>query len=380
MVSSERGGADPVVRRLRADRGVIRLHDDGLHRELFLRTAGTEGPAAHAVRAFLRLRCPRPGSAVGRQRQDRRALAAALPDWVRAHPVHPRRRGPDRWSIRARHPAAAHLRRVPRLDGGPGVHLRQRQRTGRWPGPACGRCRLRRPRRHPGIGDGHLRPSRQLRRRRHGSPHDLGHDRRRRGLAAYLVLARPSADRIIESSPTDRGVLVVHHYLVVANHTLGGHELLDAIRDRMSRGTAEFWILAPATPTTHLVNDFNALSGAFPIDPDVLPGAADAQTRDQAVAEAKSNLDTELHRLREIGATADGAVGDPDPMKAIEKTVAQRRFDEIILSTLPPGISRWLAWDLPHRVRRRTDVPLTVIAAPSSVSERSRPLATQDTP
>ena len=199
-------------------------------------------------------------------------------------------------------------------------------------------------------------------------------------LFAYLVLARPSAGSTIDSLPTDRGVPVVHHYLVVANHTLGGHELLDAIRDRMSRGAAEFWILAPATPTTHLVNDFNALSGAFPIDPDLLPGAADAQTRDQAVAEAKSNLDTELHRLREIGATADGAVGDPDPMKAIEKTVAQRRFDEIILSTLPPGISRWLAWDLPHRVRRRTDVPLTVIAAPSSVSERSRPLATQDTP
>ena len=35
-------------------------------------------------------------------------------------------------------------------------------------------------------------------------------------------------------------------------------------------------------------------------------------------------------------------------MKAIEKALAERRFDEIILSTLPPGVSRWLAWDLPH--------------------------------
>ena len=48
-------------------------------------------------------------------------------------------------------------------------------------------------------------------------------------------------------------------------------------------------------------------------------------------------------------------------MKAIEQTLAQRQFDEIILSTMPLAISRWLAWDLPHRVRRRTDVPLTVI-------------------
>ena len=146
----------------------------------------------------------------------------------------------------------------------------------------------------------------------------------------------------------------MHQYIVVANHTLGGQRLLDAIRDRMARGPAEFWVLVPTTPTTHLINDFNALSCAFPVEADLLPDAAH---------EAKSNLSTELDRLREIGATANGAVGDPDPMKAIEQTLAHRRFDEIILSTLPPGISRWLAWDLPHRVRRRTDVPLTVITA-----------------
>ena len=129
----------------------------------------------------------------------------------------------------------------------------------------------------------------------------------------------------------------------------------------MSRGPAEFWVLVPATPITHLVNDFSALSCAFPVDPAVLPGAADVQTRDQGIAEAQSNLDTELQRLRQLGATADGAVGDRDPMKAIETTLAQLRVDEILLSTLPPGISRWLAWDLPHRVSRKTSLPLTVI-------------------
>ena len=154
----------------------------------------------------------------------------------------------------------------------------------------------------------------------------------------------------------------MHRYLVVANQTLGGQKLLDVIRDRMGRGPAEFWILVPATPTTHLNTDFGALSCAFPVEAGVLPTAADI--RDEGIAVAKSNLDNELRRLREVGATADGAVGDPDPMKAIETTVAQRRFDEIILSTLPPGVSRWLAWDLPHRVRRRTDVPLTVLTTP----------------
>jgi hypothetical protein len=155
----------------------------------------------------------------------------------------------------------------------------------------------------------------------------------------------------------------MHQYLVVANQTLGGDELLTAIRDRMARGPAEFWVLVPATPSTHLVTEFGALSGYFPISAELLH-AADVEARDQGIAVAKANLDTELQRLREAGATADGAVGDPDPMKAIQNAVAQRRFDEIILSTLPPGVSRWLALDLPHRVKRKIDVPLTVITAP----------------
>ena len=154
----------------------------------------------------------------------------------------------------------------------------------------------------------------------------------------------------------------MHRYLVVANQTLGGQELQDVFRDRMARGPAEFWVVAPATPATQLVADFGALGGAFPIDPSMLPTAA--EIRDEGVAVARSNLDTELIRLRELGATADGAVGDPNPMTAIEKAVEGQQFDEIILSTLPPGISRWLALDLPHRVGRKFDIPLTVVTAP----------------
>ena len=117
--------------------------------------------------------------------------------------------------------------------------------------------------------------------------------------------------------------------------------------------------------------DLNALSCVFPADPELLPSAADARAREHGITKAKSSLATELHRLREIGATADGAVSDADPMTAIRKALAQRRFDEIILSTLPPGVSRWLARDLPRRVRRRTGVPLTVITAPSGEAERA---------
>jgi hypothetical protein len=156
----------------------------------------------------------------------------------------------------------------------------------------------------------------------------------------------------------------MHRYLVVANQTLGGPELLTAIRDRMSRGPAEFQVLVPATSTTRLINDFNALSCAFPVDPDLVPGAADVRAHDDSVAEAAARLHTELSRLRSVGATVDGIVGDPDPMKAIGEAVAVRRFDEIILSTLPPGVSRWLAWDLPHRIRRGTDLPCGIASMP----------------
>ena len=165
----------------------------------------------------------------------------------------------------------------------------------------------------------------------------------------------------------------MRRYLVVANQTLGGPNLLDAIRDRLARGPAEFWVLAPATPITHLTTDFGALSGAFPVDPTVFPTAA--EIRDEGIAVATSNLDTELSRLHEIGATADGAVGDPNPMVAIERAVAEQQFDEILLSTLPPGISRWLAMDLPSRVRRKINIPLTVVAAPK---ERAAPDAGRD--
>lgn len=163
----------------------------------------------------------------------------------------------------------------------------------------------------------------------------------------------------------------MQHYLVVANRTLCGPELVEVVRDRLSRGPSAFQILVPATPNTHLINDFNALSCAFPVDPAVLPSAADVTARERAVSEAQSRLDNALQRLRSIGATAEGTVGDADPLKAIEKVLAERAFDEIILSTLPPGISRWLVWDLPRRLRRRNRIPLTVITVRHDSSEQS---------
>ena len=54
-------------------------------------------------------------------------------------------------------------------------------------------------------------------------------------------------------------------------------------------------------------------------------------------------------RLREAGAEATGEIGDPDPITAIANVLARGSFDEIILSTLPANLSKWLGMDLPSR-------------------------------
>ena len=78
-------------------------------------------------------------------------------------------------------------------------------------------------------------------------------------------------------------------------------------------------------------------------------------------------LDRALARFRALGADVDGEVGDGNPILAIEDALRREAFDEIILSTLPPGISRWLRLDLPSRVSERFRLPVThLIAEPEA--------------
>jgi hypothetical protein len=130
-------------------------------------------------------------------------------------------------------------------------------------------------------------------------------------------------------------------YLVVANQTLGGEHLAEKVGACMAAGDAQFHILVPAThPHDHLT-----------------------WTEGQAQALAQQRLDEALARFRELGATADGEVGDESPLRAIGDVLRRESFDEIILSTLPLGASRWLKQDLPHRVVRSFNLPVTHIVA-----------------
>ena len=127
--------------------------------------------------------------------------------------------------------------------------------------------------------------------------------------------------------------------LVVANQTACGDELLELIKTRMSAGPCHLTLLVPATP----------------------PHEHATWTEGEARAIARRRMDEAVARFRAAGADAEGVVGDAHPMRAIDDAMIDNTYDEIILSTLPSGVSRWLKRDLPHRVELHYDVPVTTL-------------------
>ena len=121
--------------------------------------------------------------------------------------------------------------------------------------------------------------------------------------------------------------------LIVANRTAATPELIEAVRKRAAEGPARFALLVPRAYW----------------DPD---------TEESAIT-----LELALPLLDEAaGSHVDGLVGDNDPFAAVSGAVAGGDYDEIIISTLPAHISRWLHLDLPTRVRR-LGLPVTVVTA-----------------
>ncbi|HEV7750987.1 MAG TPA: hypothetical protein VGO71_05575 [Baekduia sp.] len=138
----------------------------------------------------------------------------------------------------------------------------------------------------------------------------------------------------MDSSPT--------RVLVVAHRTAATPALLDAVRERVARGPCAFTLLVP-----------NVAHG--------LHRVVDAEDQDQDAAHAV--LELALPLLEEAaGAPVEGMVGDPEPLNAVQDAVNLRGFDEIIISTLPARVSRWLRLDLPHKVGG-LGLPVTTITA-----------------
>ena len=128
-------------------------------------------------------------------------------------------------------------------------------------------------------------------------------------------------------------------YLIVANQTLTSQSLTDAIKARLADGPVKTHVVVPLSPVDRrLTWD---------------------ETESRNVAQAR--LDEVVTRLREMGAEADGEVGDRDPVLAVRDALRSRDVDEVIVSTLPKGMSRWLGEDVPSRLRDSVPVPVTVV-------------------
>jgi hypothetical protein len=84
---------------------------------------------------------------------------------------------------------------------------------------------------------------------------------------------------------------------------------------------------------------------------------------DQGQSEAQDMLELALPLLEKAaGAPGEGMVGDPEPLAAIQDAVNLHGYDEIIISTLPQRISRWLHLDLPHKAAG-LGLPVTTVTA-----------------
>ena len=130
--------------------------------------------------------------------------------------------------------------------------------------------------------------------------------------------------------------------LVVANRTAGSPELLEALKARAEQGPVKFHLLVPATPH----------------------GVSWAADMHAAAPEAEAHVRAAVEQLRGAGLDVDdGKVGDPDPVAAVEDAVNFKDFDEIIVSTLPKHLSKWLRLDLPHRVEHATGKQVTHVTA-----------------
>jgi hypothetical protein len=135
------------------------------------------------------------------------------------------------------------------------------------------------------------------------------------------------------------------HVLVVANLTATSDELLAALRERAERGACRFTLLMPRS------------------GPD----------SDKRLGEA-------VKTMRKSGLKkVEGRPGDPDPIVAVMEIWDPMEFDEIVVSTLPTGVSRWLGLDLPRRLERLTSVSVRhVVSQPQAEVNWERPPEHED--
>jgi hypothetical protein len=140
----------------------------------------------------------------------------------------------------------------------------------------------------------------------------------------------------------------VRRLLIVANETVSGRELLEAVERRSRSGALDVTVLCPISEPR----------GSYVIDPDAVRAAASAR------------LDDTLRQLRDGGVEARGFVVDSGPFDAVRDHVAHEAPDEVIVSTHPTQRSLWVRRDVVAQIRRLLrDVPVEHVVVDNSRAE-----------
>ena len=132
--------------------------------------------------------------------------------------------------------------------------------------------------------------------------------------------------------------------LVLANRTVDSPQLLEALLERRERGPIDVTLLVPA--------------------------AWEIQDPHGGVESGRRRLNAALRAMRAEGLDVDARLGDPDPIVALQDAWRPGRWDEVIVSTLPNRLSRWLHMDLPRRAAHITGVEVTHVEASEAPAAR----------
>jgi nucleotide-binding universal stress UspA family protein len=156
------------------------------------------------------------------------------------------------------------------------------------------------------------------------------------GLAVWYYL-RPLPEEATVRAPSRSDGSDDWRILVVANETVAGRELRDAITSAVAAHPSHVLVVCPAlnSKLRHWASD-----------------------EDAARAAAQQRLEESLARLASAGVEADGRVGDSDPLQAIEDALRTFGADEIIISTHPEGRSNWLERGVVELAQQRFAVPI----------------------
>jgi hypothetical protein len=138
--------------------------------------------------------------------------------------------------------------------------------------------------------------------------------------------------------------------LVVANETVVGKPLIDAVKARAQKGPIEVHVICPQNQ----------------------PRAGWVGYGEEARWAAENRLKATLARLNEAGISATGAIEDPDPYTAIMDELGRTDYDEIIISTHPETRSGWLRRDLIERVKQATRRPVEHVVVDDPTDDRGK--------